>query len=160
MLVLTALILLIPIHGLILAAYPRGMWGDLSVTSMGVALLEWCAPKRARVLRHQLLWLLPLGLILMATTLGFGHPYYAWGYTSAFGITIAASALLCFWCQRESLAWVLLAASAGWQLQLLESRNAWDYVLDVPLLIWLIVILCVEASHVLRSGWGRGYRNE
>jgi hypothetical protein len=139
---------LLPIAGLSLAGWLRGMVGDLSITSLlllGAALYARLRPAApviwdARERYGLLFFLCLLALLLYPFALGLGtlDPYRS-GFASMSFIT--ALSLLAFWLLRRNLfllplaiALALLAWTVGWY----ESSNLWDYLIDAPLAIYAL----------------------
>jgi hypothetical protein len=143
---------MLPLFGLSLAGWLRGMMGDLSITS--VLLLGTALYTRVRLLaggaadavwdarnRYSLLLFLSvIALLLYPFALGIGilDPY-----RSGFGGVsfIVALALLSLWAMRRSLTLLPMAlslAALAWSLGWYESTNLWDYLIDVPLAIYAI----------------------
>jgi len=144
------IVLLIPFGGLPLAAYVRGMTGDLSITSV---VLAWAAllhhdctatPQKSRtalliLLAAAALWLYPM-------TLGMSmYDPYRLGYsdTTFVGAVLVAA---CFaWLARLSLLSACLAlATLAWSLGWYESTNLWDYLLDPLVAIYAFGALLVR----------------
>jgi hypothetical protein len=143
---------MLPVFGLSLAGWLRGMVGDLSVTS--VLLLATALYTRLRQLtgdadhavwdardRYGLLFFLSVvALLLYPFALGIGvlDPY-----RSGFGGVgpILALALLALWAMRRNLRLLPLAlalAALAWSLGWYESTNLWDYLVDAPLAIYAL----------------------
>jgi len=136
-----ALVLLacwIPVHGLPIAGYVRGVVGDLSIPTMlalAAALASTITGKAWLDARERASWFaaVALGAVFlypMALGLGMFDPY-ALGYgsyglaTSLFALTIAAWAARRYW-----LATSIVAGVAAYLAGLLESTNLWDYLID------------------------------
>jgi len=141
-------VVIIPVFGLPLAGWLRGMVGDLSLTSvllLGSALYArlnsaatplWDARERSLLL----LFISVMALLLYPFALGWGplDPY-----RSGFGSIglILMLALLALWALRRGLALLSLTialAVTGWSFNLLESTNLWDYLLDAPLALYAL----------------------
>lgn len=133
-----AIVLHVPLGGTSALALLRGAFGSAAFTT--VALLAALALARAgfgRVLaRGEALLVAALatlaGLFFYPPALGLGPvDPYAWGYA---GTGLAAVAGLMALVAGAGGRWVLAAglvlALVGWRLQLLESPNLWDYLLD------------------------------
>ncbi|GAB4121338.1 MAG: hypothetical protein Fur0040_01310 [Sideroxydans sp.] len=142
-------LVMLPLAGLSLAGWLRGLIGDLSLPS----LLLLGASVYARVRgRTEPLWdgrerfalmvsIALLALLLYPFALGLGplDPYRA-GYGSA-GLLLML-ALLALWAMRRGLTLLPLAlavAVAAWSIGWGESTNLWDYVLDAPLAVYALV---------------------
>jgi hypothetical protein len=144
-------LMLIPFSGMPLAAYVRGVTGDLSITAL---VLLWCALLRpwcgaANVNnRFALLILITLAaLALYPMALGAGaYDPYRLGYGDP--QFVAALLLLAFaaWFRKFSLialciALATLAWAAGWY----ESSNLWDYLLDPFVSIYALCAIVIQA---------------
>lgn len=85
------------------------------------------------------------GVILYPMALGIGtfDPYCAgWHFSWLFVILLCVTLLLLFFKNRFSV--VLLATILAYDLQLLESGNLWDYLVDPILVLAAIVGLIVR----------------
>ncbi len=148
----TYCVVLLPLFGLSLAGWLRGMVGDLSLTS--VLLLGAALFTRLRLLaggeadavwgardRYSLLFFLSvIALLLYPFALGIGvlDPYRSGFAGIAF---LVALALLALWAMRRNLTLLPLAialAVLAWSLGWYESTNLWDYLIDVPLAIYAL----------------------
>ncbi len=127
---------LIPFDGLPLAAYVRGMVGDLSITTMvllWVALLQPCHAATERGQRDRLLMLIAAtAVVFYPMTLGMSliDPYRV-GYGNAAFVAVVLLIASAAWLLRHSLIALCLAlATLAWALGWYESTNLWDYLLD------------------------------
>ena len=146
-------VVLLPIFGLSLAGFLRGMVGDLSMPSVLllvaalVARLRQLAGndgrawwnQRERFALHVFISVLALLLYPFALGLGMLDPY-----RSGFGgvSLLVMLALLSLWSMRRG-SYLLPAACSlavlAWSLGWYESTNIWDYLIDVPLALYAIV---------------------
>lgn len=135
------LLLLLPIGDLPVAAYVRGMVGDVSITTLSLlayahlrragAVSPLSAPRRVGAL----LLLLVAVAVLYPLALG-AAPYdsYRWGYGDPWflgfllALTLAAVAL-----RMPVVALPISVAVLAWAVGWYESNNLWDYLVD-PLL--------------------------
>ena len=141
-------LMMVPLFGLSLAGWLRGIIGDLSLTTLlllGSALYArlnpaatplWDARERASLL----LFISVMALMLYPFALGWGplDPYRS-GYGSI-GL-IVMLALLALWALRRGLALLPLTialAVTGWSFACYESTNLWDYLLDAPLALYAL----------------------
>lgn len=145
-----AAVLWLPVGGTSLLAVLRGAVGAASVTTAATLAALLCArcayecvfPRGERVLVATLAAV--AGLLFYPPALGLGAiDPYAWGYGGAvLPLAVGAVALAAAAAGRWVIAGALTAALAMWRLQLLESTNLWDYLIDPLLvsggLIWLI----------------------
>lgn len=152
----------LPVNGLPLAAYPRGIVGDLSITACVLLMLSilrgagatapWLDASRVfggrRVAWCLGLALLALAFYVMALGASTIDPY-RWGYAS-YGLIAAMSAIACFaWWQRAwvmaiAVALALLAWVGGWY----ESSNLWDYLIDPLLAVYALGVVVKRAVDV------------
>ncbi len=129
---------LVPFGGLPIAAYIRGVTGDLSITTLALlwcALLgPWCDCVKVQA-RHRVALLILIGLSSlvfypMALGAGMFDPYRL-GYGNPLFVAVLSLLALIAWRLKSVLialciALATLAWTAGWH----ESGNLWDYLLD------------------------------
>ena len=152
-----AITVLIPFNGLPLAAYVRGITGDLSITALVLLMLSVLRPlfgwrpsdAGARTAMLILIALAATGLYPMALgaglfdpySLGYGNPWFIGGL-----LLIALAA-----CLRRlpvialAIALAVLEWGAGWN----ESNNLWDYLLDPLLAIYAFGALLRQGVQIL-----------
>jgi hypothetical protein len=150
---------LIPIDGLPLGRWLHGIDANFSIPFVAVLLDLVLAPLMRRPLldaraRRTAVWFgLVGGLLLYPLALGVG-PFdpYVLGWRSP-GVAAAAAVLgASLLMGNNAFGFVLLAAGVAWQAGLLESTNAWDYLLD-PVYCLLSVMNAVAGG--LAAGWRR-----
>jgi hypothetical protein len=125
-----------------LAAYVRGVTGELSVVTM---LLLWSSviPSNQKT---PLGFKVPLALIAIAfypLALGLSMlDPYAWGYGSI-GLLIAVIlfAIICGLAGWIKGVWIISFAMIAWAAHWHESANLWDYLLDPFLAIWALIAI-------------------
>ncbi len=154
--VAAALFAWVPLDGLPLAAYPRGVFGDLSLLAQWL-LAGWLldtltsgahAPAVDERIATRLL-VVAAALLLYPAVLGTGSwDPYRWGY----GDVAFLGALLAVALVAVRQRWLRVAAGValavlGWAAGWLESTNLWDYVVDPLLGLWAAFAL---AGPVLR----------
>ena len=141
-----------------LAAYVRGVTGDLSIVTL---LLLWTslllAAKPTPILFKFVIVLLALCFYPLALGLGMIDPY-AWGYGSiAFFIGVLTFALVCGLLNWVKGVWIIAIAIIVWAAHWHESANLWDYLLDPFLAIWALLaplgILNRGRKEKARSGY-------
>ena len=120
-----------------LAAYVRGVTGDLSIVTL---LLLWSsllpATKPIPLAFKCAIALIALSFYPFALGVGMLDPY-AWGYGSiAFFIGVLFFALLCGLFNWAKGVWIITIAIIAWAAHWHESANLWDYVLDPFLAAW------------------------
>ena len=141
-----------------LAAYVRGVTGDLSIVTL---LLLWTSAllsaKPTPILFKFVIVLLALSFYPFALGLGMIDPY-AWGYGSiAFFIGVLTFALVCGLLNWVKGVWIIAIAIIAWAAHWHESANLWDYLLDPFLVIWALLaplgILNRRRKEKARSGY-------
>ena len=141
-----------------LAAYVRGVTGDLSIVTL---LLLWTSAllsaKPTPILFKFAIVLLALSFYPFALGLGMIDPY-AWGYGSiAFFIGALTFALVCGLLNWVKGVWIIAIAIIAWAAHWHESANLWDYLLDPFLVIWALLaplgILNRRRKEKARSGY-------
>lgn len=154
---LVAIVVLIPFGGLPLAAYVRGVTGDLSISSLlllALALarpLSGWSPLNAKARTALLLFIVIVAAVLypLALGVGFFDPYRL-GYGSPWLLGGLLLLALAAWARQLpvialAIALAVLAWGAGWY----ESTNLWDYLLDPLLAIYAISALLKRAVQAL-----------
>jgi len=141
-----------------LAAYVRGVTGDLSIVTL---LLLWTSAllsaRPTPILFKFVIVLLALSFYPFALGLGMIDPY-AWGYGSiAFFIGVLTFALVCGLLNWVKGVWIIAIAIIAWAAHWHESANLWDYLLDPFLVIWALLaplsILNRRRKEKARSGY-------
>jgi len=143
-----AALLALPVEGLPLASYVRGVIGDLSVTTL--LLLAFAAASELLdrdFLDHRnrsalMIAALAGGLLLYPFALGVG--------SRAFQAALLAAALVAWRLDLHAAALGLSLAVAAYALGLLESNNLWDYLIDPVLVMISVAWLAGEAIRRLR----------
>jgi hypothetical protein len=149
---------LVPVDGLLLGRWLHGINANFCIPFAAVLLDFVLTPLLRRPLldaraRRTALWFgIVGGLLLYPLALGIG-PFdpYVLGWRSP-GIAAAAAVLgaaLLLW--NNAFGFVLLIAGVAWQVGLLESTNAWDYLLDP-------VYCLLSAANVVAGGLAAGWR--
>ena len=148
-------LMLIPYGKLPLAAYLRGMSGDLSITTQvllwSVVLTPWFGNDRdIRKGRRKLLFLVAsAGLLLYPLALGLGaFDPYRLGYGDPLFVAALLLIALAAWMWKQYLIALCIAFSIlGWTIGWYESDNLWDFLLDPWAAIYALFAL---VSHGLR----------
>jgi len=162
----TAIVVAAPIGPLPLAAYARGGFGDLSVTT-NVLLVIGIYPHlsgRRRVDRREETAICHLvavtALVFYPLALGFG-PFdpYRLGYGSPWFLAGLLALALGAWAGRFHListciALAVLAQAVSWN----ESTNLWDYLLDPLVSIYAVFMVLSGALRVVAHPGGRDVR--
>lgn len=130
-------ILLLPVQGLPVARWVAGLNANFSVPLTALLVVSVCDRVFARRLLSEREWATAwvfgavAALLLYPMALGLG-PFdpYEWGWSlSPLSLVIGALTAWLIWRQNR-FGFVLLLAAMAFQLQLLESANYWDYLLD------------------------------
>ncbi len=151
-------ILFIPVRGLYLYQYFYGVFGNLSITSV-LLLMGFLAKKILNC--RQVLYdreksaivysVAVAGLILYPTALGFFPvDLYHLGYHPRFLlILILCLTILAWMVSLRSAAMLPVIAVTAFNLNILESENLWDYLIDpfVVFYAWGWVIYSVAACN-------------
>lgn len=143
-----------------LAGWLLAWTGTLSIaTLMALALgvlpglgIAMPISKLERVVAH-LFWL-GLGVMLFPAALGFGsYDFYVLGYDQEMAWAAVLLSLV-FWAAKQRILAIWLVLSVlTWRLQLAESPNLWDYLVDPWIMIgsgiWLIAQLFTKRPVVV-----------
>lgn len=146
------LMMLIPIGGMPIAAYVRGLTGDLSITAL---ILLWCAMLRSWFgcvainpkHRSALLILIAFAaLVLYPLALGIGaYDPYRLGYGDPQFVVVLLLLALAAWFRRSYLIAVCIAlATLAWAVGWYESGNLWDYLLDPFVSIYALAAVFIR----------------
>ena len=141
-----------------LAAYVRGVTGDLSIVTV---LLLWSTlllgKNSAPIAFKFAIAIVALVFYPMALGLGMLDPY-VWGYGSnPFLIAVLLFALVCGLANWIKGAWIISFAMIAWSTHWHESANLWDYLLDPFLAIWAIWTLITAILQKRREKARSGY---
>jgi hypothetical protein len=127
----------IPVEGMPLGRWLHGIDGGLSIPFLAAlvdrAVETWRArPLLDRPARAATGWFgLACGLALYPAALGLGDfDPYVLGWTSPMVMLAAAAVAALLIVRGNRFGYVLLVAGLLWQLDVLESENAWDYLVD------------------------------
>jgi len=135
--VISGIIAFLPVGGLPLARWLVGINANFSFPLVAVVFNKaWEHASGSRLFDRQASmasWVFGLysGLVLYPMALGLGgfDPYaFGWGFSWLF--IILAMVTIAFLLIKNRFAAVLMACILGYDLNLLESQNLWDYVVD------------------------------
>jgi len=142
------LALLMPINGLSVAEFLRGMVGDLSVTTLLLLVLT-SRKNSAPIATATLLLIASLGIILYVTALGFSSiDAYRFGFGSLPLLAgLLTLAILGWWRKNVTLALAISLAVLAWSVGYYESTNVWDYLLDPLLFIYALSAIVRRSLH-------------
>ena len=149
--ILLALIVLgfLPVGGLPLAGYIRGLTGDLSITTwilLIAASVSFVADRELYAARSKTVLMFVVlsgGVFLYPMALGLTYfDPYTLGYGSRPFLVVLF--VLALWAVQRELylvALCLCASVLAHSMGLLESRNLWDYLLDVWVVLYAMGFL-------------------
>ena len=159
-------LLLIPLGTLPLAAYVRGITGDLSITTLvlmcSAQLRPWCGCVEVRDShRFALLGLVvlaALGLYPMALGVGAYDPYQL-GYGNLPFVVALLLLALAAWLRGYAVITLCIAlAMLAWAVGWYESDNLWDYLIDPFVSVYALASLVVFGFRIIRQPCSRGRR--
>lgn len=126
--------------------YVRGLFNDLSITTIIIMLFYLSAPLNLQQQGKTIyLFVSLVGICFYPVVLGVGPvDPYSWGFINSingliqpllFLLIIASIMLFCYFNNQVILLLCLTFATIAFQLKILESHNFWDYLLD-PLIFF------------------------
>lgn len=133
----SGMLVLLPVQGLALSRWLTGISANFSFPLIAIVFNKaWGNATGSRVLDHKAVracWIFGLaaGLALYPMALGLGgfDPYtLGWGPSWLFAVLAMATIALLL--TKNRFAVVLIACIMGYDLNLLESTNLWDYLVD------------------------------
>lgn len=150
-----------PISGYSINQYVRGLFNDLSISSLVLMGYYFITPDNSKSQSRPMLSLIAVtGIFFYPAALGLGPvDPYAWGFlNSEHGLveplaflTILACLMWFAFRQKHTVMLVCLALSAlAYQLGMLESRNIWDYLLD-PVIFFYALLSWFKAKITTRN---------
>jgi len=159
----TAIVVAAPIGPLPLAAYARGLFGDLSVTTnvlLVIGIFQHLSGRRLVERREETAicrLVAVTALVFYPLALGFG-PFdpYRLGYGSPWFLTGLLLLALGAWAGRFHLisvciALAVMAHAIAWN----ESTNLWDYLLDPLVSLYAIFVVLSGALRAVAHPGGR-----
>lgn len=144
--VLVVLGLFLPVSGLSLAQWLRSVVGDLSILTL-VMFLNILAQHlfnhkllASATRNNLLLGVILVGMVFYPLALGVSEfDPYRLGYAPVSLTVILSLASIIAWTRaKQGMALILLLPLIAFNLQLLESANLWDYLLDPVLLVYAL----------------------
>jgi hypothetical protein len=149
----------LPVGGLSIAGYMRGVTGDLSAATLALAANAIFARLSGRTLIEPRERMALLGLVAAAAL--FLYPFalgwtpfdpYALGYGSIAFVAALLVVTLAAWRMNLKLAVaVVLAGALAWIGGLYESRNLWDYLIDPLAAAYALAALLTAGGRKLFS---------
>jgi len=157
-----ALAVFVPIGDLSVAAYVRGITGDLSMATLILACAACLAQLTGRtpigrLERRALCWLLTVAAVfLYPFALGWTrYDPYALGYGSIEFVTALLLVILAAWWARLNLiVLVVVVAGLAFLGGAYESRNLWDTLIDPLVALYAMVRLLAAALGEARARAG------
>ena len=146
---------LIPFGGMPLAAYVRGVTGDLSITTL---VLLWCAllkPWYGEVKGNNCFALLILiafaafALYPMALGVGAYDPYRLGFGNPLFVAALLVLALAAWFWKSHSVTLCIALATFAWTVGWYESTKLWDYLLDPFVSIYALSAIIIHTVKML-----------
>ncbi len=149
------MLLLIPYDGMPLAAYLRGVSGDLSVTTLVLVWAAWLKPWRITMdagSRRALLRLIALTAVAfypLALGVGAVDPYHL-GFADPLFVTALLIITLAAWFWKfYPVALCIALATLAWAIGWYESSNLWDYLLDPFVSVYALAATLIYALRAL-----------
>ena len=129
-----------------LAAYVRGIVGDLSVVTLVLLWSSFLLNERLALPIQMKLSLACIAVIFYPLALGFTmFDPYAWGYGSwTFLLAVLLFALIASWMNLHIVVIAISLALCAWSFQWHESSNLWDYLIDPFLCLWALLSLAIN----------------
>ncbi len=155
---------MLPIGEMSWAQYSLGIFGDLSIVTIVLLGRYLLYPDASRQESRRLFMLLAVtGLLFYPGVLGLGilDPY-RWGYLDTYHgllgpmlfLAILTLLLLAAYLRRNVLIMLcLVAALAGFKLQLMVSTNLWDYLIDPLVVIYALISIVIHSSRRITGRW-------
>lgn len=144
---------LVPVGGLPIVGYVRGITGDLSATTLVLLMLGLCGglvgvvESRGRRALSVLVVLGALFLYPMALGSGSFDPYRLGFEPSGLLVALFVVAIVAWLCQLYLVLLVILVAVSSHALALMESTNLWDYLFDP----WLVLASIYDLRSLRRK---------
>jgi len=141
-----AVVALVPFGGFPLAAYVRGVIGDLSITSLVMLILTILRPlfgwspsnTKAKLALQALIAVAAIGLYPLALGLGYFDPYRL-GFGNLWFVSALLLVALVAYSRRLTVITLSIALAVfAWGIGWYESNNLWDYLLDPLVSIYAI----------------------
>jgi hypothetical protein len=160
-------LLLFPFGALPLAAYLRGVTGDLSITTL---VLIWCAllspytacdgnDARSRSALLALVAVVALPLYPMSLGWTAFDPYHL-GYSDPQFVSVLMLVAFAAWIlKRHLIAACISLAILAWTTGWYESGNLWDYLLDPWGAIYALSVITLQAKNMLMQ-FVKSYRHQ
>ena len=147
-------LMLVPFGAMPVAAYVRGVTGDLSITTLVLlccALMkQWCdcvtAEGKQRRALLMMIALFALALYPMALGIG-GYDPYRLGYGDPLFIFVLLLLVLFAWFLKFPLVVLCIAlATLAWATGWYESSNIWDYLIDPFVSFYALAVITIRGT--------------
>jgi len=139
-----SLLFMLPVQGITIPIYSRGIFSDLSVTSLFLLSAVFCRHFTSRPLLSRQsftlimlvaallgVWLYPISLFA-----NIRFSLYAWGYSPVLLASVLFfCAALAWFSKRQAVAVLIVCVFFAYNFNLLQASNLWNYLLD-PLLVF------------------------
>ncbi len=150
----------IPTETMPLAQITRGVFGDMSITTIVMLGYFLIFPTTSREKSNQLFILIVVvGILFYPAALGLGMTDpYQWGYLNAYrGIAapmlfltaLAAIMLIALRLNNDLILLCIASATMAFLIGAMESRNIWDYLIDPLIVIFGLFRIGIESVKLL-----------
>ncbi len=170
--VIAAVVMVLPLQHWLVIEFSRGLLGDLSFASilmLGTYLLSIMKTERIHNSNSFNVLVIVMAIILYPTSLGYSHfDMYSVGFASAEYYSLLVAAMACIgiisWYMgyAQIAVWLTLSMLA-YGLNLFESNNLWNYLLDplvvIACFVSVIIKACKQALSTFKSRAHNGGTN-
>ncbi|QWE17206.1 hypothetical protein [Polynucleobacter sp. AP-Nino-20-G2] len=141
-----------------LAAYIRGVTGDLSIVSLLLLWSVFLPTSKTTPLGFKVVVVF-IAILFYPLALGVGMlDPYAWGYSSlGFFAAVIIFAIVCGIAGWTKGVWIMALAIIAWAAHWHESANLWDYLLDPFLALWALFAIVNGIQQKRREKAQSGY---
>lgn len=159
-----AVLIVLPLNTWLVIEFSRGYFGDLSMATLfmcGLYIANIARPNGKQVLQSNnslKLFLIIVSVLFFPAALGMTQfDPYALGYASTAGfelllIAIAVISLVAWYLNQQQLALYLGLVLLAFGLQIYESNNLWNYLIDP-----IAMIMCIGSyiGLLIKTGYGK-----
>jgi len=160
--VIAAIIMVLPLKHWLVIEFSRGLLGDLSFASilmLATYLLSIMKTERIYNTNSFNVLVILMAVVLYPTSLGYSHfDMYSVGFASAEYYSLLVAAIACIgiiaWYMgyAQIAVWLTLSVLAH-GLNLFESNNLWNYLLDPLVVIACLISVIIKASKLALSNF-------
>jgi hypothetical protein len=147
----------VPVGAMPVAQVTRGIFGDMSITSLILLGYFFISPTSTRDKSRQLFILVIItGLLFYPAALGFGMlDPYQWGYLNSYrGIAspmlflaaLVGMMLIAARLNNDLILLCIAAAAGAFLIGAMESNNIWDYLIDPMIVIFGLFRIGIELT--------------